>query len=140
MKIFLDANIIIDLLDKPNYEHELATEVVRIIRLIKQPIFISPTTFAIAYYIFSKRNKGKANVRIILLSFFKFFTFTSENAAVMKNVLSSNFIDLEDALQYYSALDSGVQLIITKNKKDFIQSKNIKVLHPSEFIEMHYNN
>ena len=140
MKIFLDANIIVDLLDKPGYDHELAVEVVRIIRLSKKPIYVSPTTFAITWYLFSKRNKGSKNVRAVLIDFFKHFSITSEDAAVMKNVLTSNFIDLEDALQYYSAKQQGIELIITKNKKDFIQSAEIKVIHPAEFIELHYDN
>ena len=140
MKIFLDANIIVDLLDKPSFDHDLAKEVVRIIRLSKKPVYISPTTFAITYYLFSKRNKGNKNVRNILINFFKYFSFTTEDADVMKKVLASNFVDLEDALQYFSAKQQGLQLIITKNKKDFIQSDDITVIHPTEFIELHYNN
>jgi predicted nucleic acid-binding protein len=140
MKIFLDANIIVDLLDKPSFDHDLAKEVVRIIRLSKKPVYISPTTFAITWYLFSKRNKGNKNVRNILINFFKYFSFTTEDAEVMKKVLASNFVDLEDALQYFSAKQQGLQLIITKNKKDFIQSNEITVIHPTEFIELHYNN
>lgn len=140
MKIFLDANIIVDFLDKPNYDQELATEVIRLIRLSKKPIFISPTTFAITWYIFSKRNKGSKNVKGVLVNFFSYFSFNTEDAAVMKKVMASGFADLEDALQYFSAVQSGVQLIITKNKKDFIQTNGVRVIHPAEFIELHYNN
>jgi predicted nucleic acid-binding protein len=140
MKIFLDANIIVDFLDKPNYDQGLAAEVIRLIRLSKKPVFISPTTFAITWYIFSKRNKGAKNVKAVLADFFSYFSFTTEDAAVMKKVLASGFTDLEDALQYFSAVQSGIQLIITKNKKDFIQAPGLKVVHPAEFIEFHYNN
>ena len=140
MKIFIDANIVIDLLDKPNYDHEMAVEVVRLIRLNNKSIYVSPTTFAITFYIFSKRNKAAKDVKNILTDFFKNFIFTTEDATVMDKVFTSHFIDLEDALQYYSAMGSGVNLIITKNKKDFIQTGNIAILHPAEFIEFYYNN
>jgi predicted nucleic acid-binding protein len=140
MKIFIDANIIIDLLDKPSYDHELAVEVIRLIRLTNKSIYVSPTTFAITFYIFSKRNKAAKDVRKILIDFFKNFIFTTEDSIVMDKVLASPFIDLEDALQYYSAMESGINLIITKNKKDFIQTDEITILHPAEFIELHYNN
>ena len=139
MKVFLDANIIIDFLDKPSYDNKSASEVLRIVRLIGRPVFISPTTFAIVYYIFTKRNKQVKNIKEILKDFFSEFEFTTENESVMEQVLSSDFDDLEDALQYYSAKFAGVELIITKNKKDFLNAKNLLVLHPLEFIEMHYS-
>ena len=140
MKIFLDDNIIVDFLDKPNYDQAIAAEVMRLIRIAKKPVFVSPTTFAITWYIFSKRNKTTKNVKAVLTGFFEYFSFTSEDAMVMKKVIASDFADLEDALQYYSAVHSGVQLIITKNKKDFIQTGSVKVIHPAEFIDLHYNN
>ena len=65
---------------------------------------------------------------------------TENVAAVMKKVMESGFTDLEDALQYFSAVQSRVQLIITKNKKDFLQTDGVRVIHPAEFIEFHYNN
>ena len=139
MKVFLDANIIIDFLDKPSYDNKSASEVLRIVRLIGRPVFISPTTFAIVYYIFTKRNKQVKNIKEILKDFFSEFEFTTENESVMEQVLSSDFDDLEDALQYYSAKFAGIELIITKNKKDFLGAKNLFVLHPLEFIEMHYS-
>ena len=139
MKVFLDANIIVDFLDKPSYDNKSASEVLRIVRLIGRPVFISPTTFAIVYYIFTKTNKQVKNIKEILKDFFSEFEFTTENESVMEQVLSSDFDDLEDALQYYSAKFAGVELIITKNKKDFLNAKNLLVLHPLEFIEMHYS-
>ena len=139
MKVFLDANIIVDFLDKPSYDNKSASEVLRIVRLIGRPVFISPTTFAIVYYIFTKRNRQVKNIKEILKDFFSEFEFTTENESVMEQVLSSDFDDLEDALQYYSAKFAGIELIITKNKKDFLNAKNLLVLHPLEFIEMHYS-
>lgn len=51
----------------------------------------------------------------------------------MEKVKTSRFKDLEDALQYYSALDSRVNLIITNNYFDFISSK-LPVYHPLQYI------
>jgi predicted nucleic acid-binding protein len=138
MFIFLDANILVDVLDKSSYESRLCTEALRILRLSKKPILVSPTTFAIVSYIFVKRNKTKANVNQMLKHFFKPFYFTTENQDIMNNVLSSTFEDLEDALQFYSATDAKAKMIITKNKKDFPKTKNIVIMHPKEFVELYY--
>ena len=73
------------------------------------------------------------------MEFFSQFTFTTEDNIVLKKVFASSFEDLEDALQYYSAKASDIDLIITKNKKDFINAQGIAILHPLEYIEMYYS-
>jgi predicted nucleic acid-binding protein len=44
-----------------------------------------------------------------------------------------NFNDFEDGIQYYTALESQANLIITRNLKDFKHS-NIPVMSPKEFL------
>ena len=138
MNIFLDVNVIVDILDSAGYDNKLAKEVLRILRLAKRSIYVSPTTFAISFYIFSKRNKSRVNTKKILIEFFKHFKFTTENQEVMSQVFNSNFDDLEVALQFFSAKLSEVKVIITKNKKDFIDTPGIQVYHPEEFIRLYY--
>ena len=48
--------------------------------------------------------------------------------------LSDNsFPDFEDGLQYYSAIENEVDLIITRNKRDFKSSK-IPVMTAKEYL------
>ena len=44
-----------------------------------------------------------------------------------------NLPDFEDGLQYYSAIENQIDVIITRNKKDFRNSK-IPVLTAKEFL------
>jgi predicted nucleic acid-binding protein len=119
MYVFLDANILVEILDKSSYENKLCIEVLRILRLSNKPILVTPTTFTMVSYIFVKRNKTKANVNETLINFFKPFYFTTENQEIMNEVLLSNFDDLEDALQFYSATKAKASMIIKKIKKTF---------------------
>ena len=48
--------------------------------------------------------------------------------------LSSDFIDFEDAVQFYAAKSSGIEAIITRNIKDYKESK-IPVLTAEEFLK-----
>jgi hypothetical protein len=41
--------------------------------------------------------------------------------------------DFEDTVQYFAAINAGADVIITRNKKDYIQS-DIPVLTPIEFL------
>ncbi len=138
-KIFLDANIIIDLLDKSSLHHDESKEVLRIIRKYYGKPYISPPTFAIAYYVFGKTLQQKKWLNKTVKEIFSTFNYTEENQLTIENILSSNFSDYEDALQYFSAFASRVNLIVTRNIHDFYLSE-IPVLRPNEFIEYYYSN
>ena len=51
------------------------------------------------------------------------------------DMLSSDWKDYEDATQYGTAIEVGVDYIVTRNKKDFVNSE-IPVLSPSEFFAL----
>ncbi|MDO5510768.1 MAG: hypothetical protein Q4F57_08730 [Weeksellaceae bacterium] len=53
---------------------------------------------------------------------------------ILKLSLASDFSDFEDAIQYYSAIENGMDVIITRNKKDF-KSINLPVLSAKEFLK-----
>ena len=61
-------------------------------------------------------------------------TVTTVSDSVIDRMLQSDFVDLEDAIQYYSALAFGAETIITRNPKDFATS-SIPIATPKEFIQ-----
>lgn len=132
-KIFFDANILVDLINSGNRNHR--TVLFLFDQLIKQrrKLFVSPTSFAITYYFLSKNYKDLEKLNRLVIDFFSNFVFTREDNLTIEKVFKSSFTDLEDALQYYSALDAGVDAIITYNKTDFVTSE-IQVYHPIQFI------
>ena len=103
--------------------------------LMKQKVklHVSPATFAIAYYFLDKTMKDKKKLNQTAINIFSNFYFTREDDVIMQKVLTSSFINLEDALQYYSALDAGAGLIISYNQHDFMKSA-IPVYHPMQYI------
>ena len=42
--------------------------------------------------------------------------------------------DYEDSIQYFSAINTGCQFLITRNKKDFI-STGLNIISPTEFLK-----
>lgn len=99
----------------------------------KDRLYCSPTTFAITYFFLSKNIRDTVKLNKKIKSLFSIFNFTREDSVIMEKVKSSNFADLEDAWQYFSAEDSNVDIIITKNFFDFTSSK-IPVYHPLQYI------
>ena len=132
-KIFLDANVLIDLINGTNAMNNASVILFNKLSLGNNFFYSSPTSFAITYYFISKNLKNKNLVNEIALGFFSEFIFTREDSVIMEKVKKSDFPDLEDALQYFSAMDSGVDVIITKNHFDFSKSA-IPVYHPLQYI------
>jgi predicted nucleic acid-binding protein len=57
----------------------------------------------------------------------------SLDEVIIEKGLNSKFKDFEDALQYFSALKNGCNIIITRNVKDFKESE-IPVMTPAEYL------
>ena len=132
-KIFLDTNILVDFTNAGNTIHKQIVFMINRSLQNKDHLYCSPTTFAITYFFLSKTTKDPANLNKQAKSLFSIFNFTREDGVIMGKVKLSGFADLEDALQYYSAEDSNVDVIITKNFFDFGASK-IPVYHPLQYI------
>ncbi len=132
-KIFFDANIFVDLINKENKLNKPITILFSELEKQRKKLYCSPTTFAITYYFLNKLIKDKTVLNKEVIALFSTFIFTREDAVIMAKVKKSSFIDLEDALQYYSAMDTGVDMIITKNYFDFSKSV-IPVYHPLQYI------
>ena len=95
--------------------------------------FITPVIVANTYYILRRHathNFVVERLQILLNT----ITVLSMDQKQVLAALDSKFTDFEDALQYYSALNSNkIDAIITRNVKDFKKSA-LPVFSPAEFI------
>ena len=132
-KIFFDANVLIDLINADNGLNKQTIFLFNQLEREKKIFYCSPTSFSIAYYFLGKNIKNKKLLNARIIDLFSNFVFTKENSEIINNVMNSAFKDLEDAVQYFSALESNVDFIITKNFYDFDES-SIPVYHPLQFI------
>ena len=132
MKVFLDTNIVIDLLDKRESFYIDAVKLFTLAYQKKITLFVSPMTYATASYLLRKH--GKEGMRKLLNNFRQLSQITTADERVVDAALASSFDDYEDALQYYSALTRNVDVIVTRNKKDFTPA-SIPVLSPAELLK-----
>jgi len=133
MKVFLDANIIVSVLNK---EYPLFNHSARILSLATTSNFhfyTSPICLAIAFYFASKKvSEAKAKEKISLLCQHIKIADADQNG-VEKALRNKQIHDLEDGFEYYAAERVGCHVILTENKEDFYFSE-IEVLNSSEFI------
>jgi len=136
MRIFLDANILVSVLNK---EYPLYTYTARIVSLADHKsfeVFTSPMCLAIAFYFAEKKNKKTARGKIRLLGEKLSIAAVSEST-VGKTSRNSAIHDFEDGLEYYAALESMCECIITEDVKDFYFS-DIDVLSAEGFFDKYF--
>ncbi len=122
-KIFIDTNIVIDLLAKREPFYEEAAKLFSLADRKKVKLIVSALTFANTNYILSKLNNSIV-ARDILTKFKVLVTIADLNDKIIELSLSDkSFSDFEDGLQYYSAIENEVDIIITRNLNDFKSSK-----------------
>jgi predicted nucleic acid-binding protein len=131
-KLFVDTNIVLDLLAQRADFFQEAQELFTRADLNKVELTISALTFANTHYILSKHLKLE-ETRKILNKFKVLVKVAPVDDKIIELALASDFKDFEDAIQYYSALESKAQIIITRNKKDFKHAK-IPIMTAKEYI------
>ena len=131
-RVLVDTNIVLDLLSKREEFYKEAQELITLSDQGKVKLLISSLTIANAHYILSRHYKSD-DARKILLKFKVLVEVLPLNDRVLELALISDFKDFEDAIQFYSALESDADLIITRNKKDF-RTATLPVLTAKEYI------
>ncbi|MEA2042517.1 MAG: PIN domain-containing protein [Bacteroidota bacterium] len=132
-RLLIDTNIVIDLLSKREKFYDEAADLFSRADKKELELTISSLTFANTNYILTKLKSAK-EAREILRKFKVLVELLSLDDKITELALSdSNFPDFEDGLQYYSAIENQIDVIITRNKKDFKNSK-IPVLTAKEFL------
>ena len=132
MKVFLDANILVSVLNK---EYPLFTYTSRILSLAsdrKYKIYTSPVCLAIAFYFAEKKSNAKNAKQKISVLCNNIQIAETTKQAVLQSLGNVSVNDFEDGLEYYSAKESKCDCIVTEDIGDFHFS-NIEVLCSSDF-------
>jgi predicted nucleic acid-binding protein len=134
MKVFLDANILVSVLNKEYPVFTYSSRVLSLADSSKYKFYTSPLCLAIAYY-FAEKKCGNAQARHKIGLLISKLQVTTVNDKTVKDTNSNKKIhDFEDGLQYYSALNSGCKYIVTEDLNDFYFSE-IEVLTSRRFLE-----
>lgn len=131
-KLFLDTNIVIDLL--ANRENAAAAYAVFAgVEEGKHRLYLCALSLTNIYYTTRKYLSHDERIKV-LIKLREAIDIIPVDAAVLDMALSSGWNDFEDAVQYYSAKSNPlISGIITRNAKDFKQSE-LKIMDSSEFL------
>jgi len=102
----------------------------------KIEISVSALSFATTNFILLRLKKPH-EAKQILRKFKLIFQVLSLDYKIVELALNdSDFKDFEDGLQYYTALENGLDTIITRNLKDFRKAK-IPVMTADQYLQIH---
>lgn len=130
-KFFLDANIVVDLIQDRKPFNKDAAQVLLLATANKAELFISTLSIPIIHYLTKKHLEEKI-LREAIDNILKYINVIALDYEIIQKSLKSNHKDLEDAMQIFCAHRiTDLDAIITRNLKDFSTSE-ITVLAPNE--------
>ncbi|MGJ7031647.1 type II toxin-antitoxin system VapC family toxin [Niabella hirudinis] len=137
MKLFIDANILVAVINK---EYPLFTYASRVLSWASangHQLVTTAVTLAITYYFAEKKHGTRsARERIGLLA--AGLTITEcGNREVQRAAADKHINDFEDGLQYFAAYNANCTHIITENTRDFYFSI-LEVQTAEDFLRKHY--
>ena len=132
-RIFIDTNILLDLLLERQPWVNQASVLFSMADRKDIKLLCCSLSFSTAIYLMERLKYERKEIITKLAIVKSLCSVTTVDESVIDRVLQSDFLDLEDSLQYYSALSAKADVIVTRNKTDYVLS-NIPVLTPSEFL------
>ncbi len=133
--LLVDTNVVLDLLGRRKPFHVEAQQLFSLREKNEVRLFISVLIFANAHYIMTRQlDAVQAKRALRKLKILVGILPVSERTIEL--ALNSDFGDFEDAIQYFSAIESHINVIITRNQKAF-KHATLPVLWARVYLSMH---
>jgi predicted nucleic acid-binding protein len=139
-RVFVDADVILDLLLSREPFLPSARALFMLIQKRGVEGYVSPLILSNLFYILRKGSTGPQalsavrKLRLIL-------GVLPMDERTVDLALASSFTDLEDAFQYYAAVEQNLDALITRNKKDYQVSdlpiSDLPILTAEEFVTVY---
>ena len=132
-RVLIDTNIIVDIATRrePFFEH--SSKILELAIEEKIIAYVSASAVTDMFYILQKEN-GKSNTMQFLKELFEFIDILGVDKTIIINALNSDWKDFEDAVQGNVAANNSLDIIITRNTKDFAKIANVQVKDPFHFL------
>lgn len=139
MRVFLDANILVSVLNKEYPLFTLTSRIISLAEKSKFTLFTSPVCLAIAFYFAEKKYKSASAKNKIQILCDHINIAATNKSTVLQSLNNPAVNDFEDGLEYYSAVENKCDCIITEDVDDFYFSK-VEVLSSENFFEKYLLN
>lgn len=132
-RIFVDSDVILDLLCKRNPFYEYAAEVFTLGDTRKIELVTTSLVFANVFYILRKV-LGIEKAKELLRKLRIMISIVPVEEKAVDLALNSGFADFEDGLQYFTARENKIGVILTRNVKDY-KERDVLIQTPREYLK-----
>lgn len=133
-RVFVDCNVILDLLLERKPFFEPAASLFSIIQEGKLEACVSPLIFSNLFYILRK-DLSAVGARTGLKKLRALMQVLPANERILDLALTSSSSDFEDAIHYYFALEHGLDAIVTRDPQGY-KGSQLPVLSAEACVEL----
>ena len=132
-RILIDSDVILDFVFEREPFVEYSAKILNLRYMEKVSGFITPIIFSNINDMIQKE-KSRKDLKSILNDLIQITDVVNFSKNSIREALNSDFNDFEDALQNFSAEQNKIDIIVTRNIKDYKHS-NVPVMNPENFLK-----
>jgi predicted nucleic acid-binding protein len=132
IKIFADTDVCLDLLSGRKPFNAVAERLFSLADRGKIKICVSSLSFSNIDYLLKSQYK-RDDSRKILAKLKTLVTVLAVDDKIIELAIASDFSDFEDAIQYNTAIENNIKILVTRNLKDY-KKAIIQIMNPETFI------
>ena len=132
-QVFIDTDIALDLLGKRDPFYEYSARLFSLSDKGEIEICISALSFSNLNYLLTRQYSSYESRRI-LNKFKVLVKVLAVDDKIIDLALSSKFKDFEDSIQYYVAIENDINILLTRNIKDYKEAE-IAILTAQDYLE-----
>ena len=135
MKVLVDTNIIIDALTGREPFNVAAEKIFLLAANQITDMYITASSATDIYYLLRKHLHSTEQAKLVMSKLYDLFYWLDVTGDDCITALSSDIKDYEDAVVSCCSYRNQMQYIVTRNVRDYQNSK-VKAILPDDFIEM----
>ena len=135
-KIFVDTNVFLDAYLKRMENWKDSEAILQLTAMEQITLYTSAINIVNIIYVLGKQKLNNAEIIDIIDLTLTYSQLVNSSNAAFRQALRAGFTDLEDAVQYYTAVEvKGIDYFITSNLKDYKKATiQLPVVTPKQFL------
>ncbi len=131
-RVFLDTNIVIDLIDSSRKSYPLSLSLIEYLTLHDYEIYISEDMLSTIYYISKDKKATLEMFKNLIFIDWSVVGYGSDTIQEAVKLSLINNLDLEDVLQCLCAKKNGCEVLLTNDKRFY--NCGISICNAKEFL------
>ncbi len=137
--VFADSNVFLDALLNRVPANKDCWRILDLAEKREITLYTSSSLLLTTIYFLQKSGMPGTVVISVIEQLLRFTLLISPDENTVRVGLHAGFSDLEDAVQYYTAVQKGIDYFITSNTKDFKKaSAPLPVFTPRQFAQLYH--